>query len=415
IWSDDLANLAQMWINKCFWPSHGFLKFGNAYPLEPTVALRSDQLGQNLAREYGRITDPESRVERWNNEVKYYTYGKYGSPNQCVPGRMCGHYTQLVWALSRNVGCGMRWCNKEFDNGYHPPSNPGESLVSCDYAQRAHVPLGQHRDADQEERGLWGRDQLVFYVQNRVRNAWDCKDHSPSCGQTLTKNMCTSDVEKMKKFCPKMCNLCECPLQCKRGTLDKSRCQCACPSGWRPPDCSECRDGNRQCPLWAVDGECEKNRLWMLKYCKISCNQCKECQDLLESCPVMALNKQCKKSPERMLTKCRRSCGLCKVYDKDIDCPAFSARGDCSEEKHWSWMINNCPLSCEVPLSGVQYCATKPDGYYPSPLSCKGYINCSSGVTKYVSCPEGRAFDKNTKTCRLAEEVMCDEFTSDND
>ena len=30
-WDDNLANLAQMWANKCIW-AHGFVKFGDQYP-----------------------------------------------------------------------------------------------------------------------------------------------------------------------------------------------------------------------------------------------------------------------------------------------------------------------------------------------------------------------------------------------
>ena len=33
-WNDDLANLAQMWANKCIW-DHGFLEFGEMYPNAP--------------------------------------------------------------------------------------------------------------------------------------------------------------------------------------------------------------------------------------------------------------------------------------------------------------------------------------------------------------------------------------------
>ena len=30
-WDDNLANLAQMWANKCIW-EHGFVEFGDQYP-----------------------------------------------------------------------------------------------------------------------------------------------------------------------------------------------------------------------------------------------------------------------------------------------------------------------------------------------------------------------------------------------
>lgn len=36
------------------------------------------------------------------------------------------------------------------------------------------------------------------------------------------------------------------------------------------------------------------------------------------------------------------------VYDKHDYCPAWAARGDC-KKSNWTWMRDNCPLSCHVP------------------------------------------------------------------
>ena len=37
---------------------------------------------------------------------------------------------------------------------------------------------------------------------------------------------------------------------------------------------ADCTDANPSCSRWAYAGECENNRLWMLKNCRKSCNQC---------------------------------------------------------------------------------------------------------------------------------------------
>ena len=38
--------------------------------------------------------------------------------------------------------------------------------------------------------------------------AGECKNFSPKCGTTYTKNMCLTKKDLMEKNCPQMCNLC---------------------------------------------------------------------------------------------------------------------------------------------------------------------------------------------------------------
>nr|QYF06689.1 pathogenesis-related protein 1c [Allium sativum] len=62
-------------------------------------------------------------VNSWASEKQYYHYDS----NTCDPGQVCGHYTQVVWANSVNIGCARVVCN---NNGgvfiicsYNPPGN----------------------------------------------------------------------------------------------------------------------------------------------------------------------------------------------------------------------------------------------------------------------------------------------------
>lgn len=48
----------------------------------------------------------EKPVDSWGSEIHDYNYEK----NSCKPGRMCGHYTQMVWKTSTKVGCAMAVC-----------------------------------------------------------------------------------------------------------------------------------------------------------------------------------------------------------------------------------------------------------------------------------------------------------------
>lgn len=45
-------------------------------------------------------------VDSWGSEQRDYSYAK----NSCTPGKMCGHYTQLVWKTSTKVGCAFAVC-----------------------------------------------------------------------------------------------------------------------------------------------------------------------------------------------------------------------------------------------------------------------------------------------------------------
>jgi pathogenesis-related protein 1 len=49
---------------------------------------------------------PEQAVDSWGSEKRDYNYAK----NTCKPGKMCGHYTQMVWKTSTQVGCAMAVC-----------------------------------------------------------------------------------------------------------------------------------------------------------------------------------------------------------------------------------------------------------------------------------------------------------------
>ena len=70
-----------------------------------------------------------SAVEMWAAEDEFYDYAS----NSCESGEVCGHYTQIVWRSSENLGCGIKLCNagSPFGGGswtfvvcnYDPPGN----------------------------------------------------------------------------------------------------------------------------------------------------------------------------------------------------------------------------------------------------------------------------------------------------
>jgi pathogenesis-related protein 1 len=45
-------------------------------------------------------------IDKWGAESADYS----AETGTCAPNRQCGHYTQIVWATTREVGCGMAVC-----------------------------------------------------------------------------------------------------------------------------------------------------------------------------------------------------------------------------------------------------------------------------------------------------------------
>lgn len=74
------------------------------------------------------ISSPEGAVTWWADEIRYYNYAK----NTCRKGKDCGHYTQIVWADTTEVGCSVHTCFDPKDDNtqtdlwvcrYDPPGN----------------------------------------------------------------------------------------------------------------------------------------------------------------------------------------------------------------------------------------------------------------------------------------------------
>ena len=66
---------------------------------------------------------PQKVVEGWGSEIKDYNYAR----NTCTPGKMCGHYTQVVWKSTSRVGCAVAVCEDSSDQvwvcQYQTPGN----------------------------------------------------------------------------------------------------------------------------------------------------------------------------------------------------------------------------------------------------------------------------------------------------
>ncbi|KAF7259288.1 hypothetical protein EG68_03388 [Paragonimus skrjabini miyazakii] len=92
-WHPDLEAKAQQLADQC--------REGHDTDEERQISA-FDYVGQNWA---GSM-DMKTAVGLWFDEYKYYDFNS----GQCSQG-MCGHYTQMAWAKTTHVGCGVRDCN----------------------------------------------------------------------------------------------------------------------------------------------------------------------------------------------------------------------------------------------------------------------------------------------------------------
>ncbi|HEU4579671.1 MAG TPA: CAP domain-containing protein [Polyangiaceae bacterium] len=138
-WNQDLSDFAQQWADT----------LANSTNCGTIFHRDQRMYGENIAfagiKGAGTIMyPPEDAVASWAEEVLCWDYGTIlgnGQPTassescdaKCIAAQHssgCGHYTQLVWRNTREVGCGYATCvsSDGFSDGiwvcnYSPPGN----------------------------------------------------------------------------------------------------------------------------------------------------------------------------------------------------------------------------------------------------------------------------------------------------
>jgi hypothetical protein len=119
-WSPTLAAYAQQWTDmlaqtQCSQPMH-----------RSSQDLQAKGYGENLAAfggTFAPMSTAQSAVDGWAGEVACWTYGSISAPGfsggtemcdtacyQKMHSDGCGHYTQVVWRNSKELGCGVSTC-----------------------------------------------------------------------------------------------------------------------------------------------------------------------------------------------------------------------------------------------------------------------------------------------------------------
>jgi hypothetical protein len=119
-WDDSLAATAQAWVNQCIDKDGDGLVDHN----DGRSTGHPTYVGENIYASTGTATAHDA-VFGWANEGADYDY----ATNVCASGKVCGHYTQVVWRTTLKVGCAINNCkNVKFS-----------STIVCDYGPGGNI------------------------------------------------------------------------------------------------------------------------------------------------------------------------------------------------------------------------------------------------------------------------------------
>ena len=231
VWNTSLASLAATWAATC----------RRDHP--------SGDYGQNIMRAPENKINVTSLVNHWYNEKPNYK----GVELECVPGEKCLHYTQVVWANSRSIGCALHRCS------------PHSNLV-CNY-----WPTGNTKSYEKDDK----RYPAIVYKRGPACSK--CSNGAGWCKNRLCNRNCSSAGEGCS--CAAICYNC--------ATLDLESCRCNCVKRWYGADCSvRCIDTNKKCNtyLWPKSF-CDGHPRIRID-CPIMCGLCEGDPDAKEGqCP----------------------------------------------------------------------------------------------------------------------------------
>nr|CAH8864324.1 unnamed protein product [Trichobilharzia regenti] len=120
-WNEKLAEIAQKHVDKCV------LESGK---MEDLYVKRYESVGQGVA-EHISI---QKLLETWYEEHKDYKF----DTNECP--KECGNYKQMVWATTKEIGCGTKLCGEK-------------QMVVCNYGPGADDGKPYEKAGDSGEAG----------------------------------------------------------------------------------------------------------------------------------------------------------------------------------------------------------------------------------------------------------------------
>lgn len=251
-WSDAMASRAQQWADQCEW-KHGMLNDCNFKPLGQNMFISAGGKGGFPSVNIGNV------VKTWANEKSFYHF----DTKTCDSGKMCGHYTQVVWSKTEQIGCGVAKCDnvqvgsKIWENAV---------MVVCDY-----TPAGNYVKQAPFEKGV---SCAACEDLMGGKSGWLCDNNlcRPCTPESDDNCQCSNSQEKCQNgasFNAGLCT-CDCPSE-YYGSYCENKCECADAKAYK-----------RACKYWKKKGICDNKRYkaFMSRTCPLSCGTCK----LPESC-----------------------------------------------------------------------------------------------------------------------------------
>ncbi|XP_025739238.1 glioma pathogenesis-related protein 1 isoform X1 [Callorhinus ursinus] len=101
-WDPALARIAKEWGKNCRFAHNGQL---HSKKLHPNFTF----VGENIWTGSVSIFSVSSAITDWHSEIQDYDF----ETQKCT--KVCGHYTQVVWADSYKVGCAVQYCSTVYN------------------------------------------------------------------------------------------------------------------------------------------------------------------------------------------------------------------------------------------------------------------------------------------------------------
>ncbi|KAJ7329840.1 hypothetical protein JRQ81_016014 [Phrynocephalus forsythii] len=128
-WDPALAKTARAWAKKCQFAHNIHLK--TPQKVHPYFT----PVGENIWTGSVSLFSVKAALSSWYNEVHDYNY----ESQACA--KVCGHYTQVVWATSYKVGCAVQFCPRV--SGFERLSNGAHFI--CNYGPAGNSPRKPYR------------------------------------------------------------------------------------------------------------------------------------------------------------------------------------------------------------------------------------------------------------------------------
>lgn len=121
-WSDKLARYSQQWAEHLGKGRHCQIRHRTGNPPFGENLYRSSSLQWDNGKTEVVAINIKQVVKSWTDEERWFDLKR----NRCQPGKKCGHYTQIVWHNTTEVGCAMKVCPDDSQTwvcSYNPKGN----------------------------------------------------------------------------------------------------------------------------------------------------------------------------------------------------------------------------------------------------------------------------------------------------